>query len=61
MPDYEMVSRICIAEEPEGFNRLVTDLLERGYELYGPPTITPAPGPDNGAFYVVFSQALYKP
>jgi hypothetical protein len=61
MPDYRMVTRINIAEEPEEFNQLVTELLERGYELYGPPTITPAPIAEEGGFYVVFSQALYKP
>ena len=61
MPDYRMVSRILFAEEPEEFNRVVTELLERGYELYGPPTITPKPMSEDGYFYVIFSQALYKP
>jgi len=63
MPDYKMVAVQYSSEDvfmPLDFNRQVRDLLQEGYELYGPPMTTKTKSAIGNPL-IVFSQALYKP
>jgi hypothetical protein len=61
MPDYKMIVQLF---EPDygadRFNEAVSSLLERGYELYGPPSVTSTTD-DRGNSTITISQALYLP
>ena len=64
MPDYQMVSEWytggpTFVSNLRFFNDKVNELLAKGYELYGPPSVIETKS--DGETCILYNQALFKP
>ena len=64
MPHYKMVSStvglvVDYEYDLTEFNSMVNELLAKGYELYGPPSVIETKS--DGETCILYNQALFKP